>query len=93
MTTSGVPERQAVSERLTEMWSRILRRDVAPQDDFFDSGGDSMTAVRMIVEVQTAFGVQIDVESFFEAASVERLTEAVLAAAGSPQDASPQRAG
>ncbi len=86
MSASETQRRAAVSTGLLELWARILNKAVGPQDDFFDSGGDSMSAVRMIMDVQSTYGVEIDVETFFEAASVERLTEAVLAAspAGSP---------
>ena len=69
---------RAVSSYLLDLWSQILRKTVRPSDDFFDSGGDSLSAVRMISEVQRTYRVEIDVETFFEASSVEKLTGLIV---------------
>jgi acyl carrier protein len=67
-----------ISSYLMGLWAQILRRDVGPNDDFFDVGGDSLTAVRMIVEVQKAYHVEIELETFFEAPSVEKLASLIV---------------
>jgi thioesterase domain-containing protein/acyl carrier protein len=42
---------------LTELWRRLLKRDdVGLDEDFFDAGGDSLTAVEMMVEVESLAG-------------------------------------
>lgn len=43
--------------KLHEMWARILdRADLGFEEDFFDAGGDSLTAINMLLEVDQRFG-------------------------------------
>jgi acyl carrier protein len=79
-TQEAVSPRTDVFAQLSAVWVRILGHPVGPDDDFFDSGGDSLTAIRMIVEVQQTYRVEIDVERFFEAPSISRLTDMVARA-------------
>ncbi|WNG43369.1 acyl carrier protein [Archangium minus] len=71
-------EPQAVSAYLTRLWSQLLQRDVNPSDDFFDVGGSSLAAIRMVMEVQSAYHIEIDVETFFEQSSINRLTDIIV---------------
>jgi len=70
-------ERQAISSYLTELWQKILQRPVDPAADFFEVGGDSMGAVRMVMEVQSFYKVEIDVETFFVEPTIERLADII----------------
>lgn len=48
------------SKRLYEIWGEILgRRDVGLADDFFDVGGNSLLAVRLMADVDEVFGVRL----------------------------------
>ncbi len=50
----------ATEEALADIWRRVLGLDVVAVDDaFFDLGGDSIGAVEVLAEVQTAFGVRL----------------------------------
>jgi oxalate---CoA ligase len=57
-----VNARVEVSDDLLELeisalWNRLLRRDdIGLDEDFFDAGGDSITAVQMLLELETLSG-------------------------------------
>lgn len=78
-----------------DLWKQLLRvGSVGPDDDFFQLGGDSMLAVRMLGTVSSRFGVKIDVVRFLQTPNIRTLSK--LAAAprsthrtpGSPTDPS-----
>ncbi|MFF3226794.1 condensation domain-containing protein [Nocardia suismassiliense] len=49
--TAHVAPNSALQEQLCELWSRYLRRDrVGIEDDFFDLGGDSISAIAIAAE-------------------------------------------
>ncbi|CAM4438116.1 condensation domain-containing protein [Nocardia ninae] len=49
-----VAPNNALQEQLCELWSRYLRRDrVGIEDDFFDLGGDSISAIAIAAEAGT----------------------------------------
>ncbi|MGV5049107.1 non-ribosomal peptide synthase/polyketide synthase [Rhodococcus pyridinivorans] len=59
---------------VAEIFADILGRDrVGADDDFFDLGGNSLSATRVISRIDAALGVRIDVRSFFDAATVAEL--------------------
>jgi len=73
-----VEGRQAVSGYLTELWEKILGRKVDPEADFFELGGSSLGGIKMIMEVQSTYNIDLDIETFFEDPSVANLTAIVL---------------
>ncbi len=44
-----------------------------PDQDFLDLGGNSLTAAQAIARIQDAVGVQLPLEAFFEAATLEEI--------------------
>jgi len=76
-TAEDTPERQAVKTYLIGLWQRILEKEVGPADDFFQLGGDSMGAIRMVLDIQSTYHVEIDVEEFFVEPSVDRLADII----------------
>ena len=78
METQTVEGQQAISGYLTDLWKSILGRDVDPEADFFESGGNSLSAIRMIMAVQTTYNVELDLETFFEEPTVANLTATIL---------------
>lgn len=76
-------------QQLREVWQRILGiREVGDDDDFFEvAGGDSLTAVRMISEVEKRFGVELPVKAVFKAPTLRTLARMI---SGGPDDGSPK---
>jgi amino acid adenylation domain-containing protein len=61
-----VSPRSRTEERIAKIWARTLRTErVGVFDDFFDIGGHSLLAVRLLGEMEREFGVQIPLISFF----------------------------
>lgn len=70
---SAEPIETAVERRLTDIWKSLLNVAARPDDSFFELGGSSLTALTMIVEVQAAFGAEIDVPAFFATPTIATL--------------------
>jgi len=72
----------AVEAELAAIWAQVLgRRDVRREDSFFDLGGHSLAAVRLMARIRERFGRELPLAALYRAATIERL--AVLLRAGS----------
>ncbi|MDE3155812.1 MAG: amino acid adenylation domain-containing protein [Acidobacteriota bacterium] len=82
----AVAPRDEDERRMAALWSEVLAAGVRSiHDDFFDLGGHSMLAARLLSAVQRVFGVDVPLRVLFEAPTVEAFTRAVrLLAAGIP---------
>lgn len=98
----AAPIGQSVLDRIIAMWCELLDvTALAPDADFFESGGRSLTVVRMSYLLEEEFGVEVSVSDVFDARTPMRLAALlgeVLPAqpvATQPDDAatSPQRGG
>jgi amino acid adenylation domain-containing protein len=62
--------------RLSRIWAEALELDrVGRDDDFFDVGGDSLTAAEIGAAVYEAFGVEIDMRAFTRHPTVAGMAE------------------
>ena len=56
-----------VAETLAEIWSELLRLErIGRQDDFFQLGGHSLMAARLVLKIHQHFEVDIDLREMFE---------------------------
>lgn len=80
----------ATTRRLLDLWRRILRQpDLGPDDHFFEAGGHSLLALRMLGEVEREFGCVLRVATLFDAPSARRFAALLRKAHGeSPAGAS-----
>jgi acetoacetyl-CoA synthetase len=59
---------------LSTIWSRLLQLpSVAPDDNFFDLGGDSLLAVNMFLEIERATGRHFEITTIYDAPTVAEL--------------------
>src|SRR6202012_5094425 len=67
----------AVEELLAGIYAQVLGIEppqrVGVDESFFDLGGDSLSAVRLIAAVNTALGSGLSVRTLFEAPAVAQL--------------------
>jgi enterobactin synthetase component F len=71
---------------LADIWRRALGLGaVGPQDHFFSIGGDSLSAVQMIIEVESVFALTLPVHLAFEAPTLGALARRVDAALAQKQ--------
>jgi amino acid adenylation domain-containing protein len=69
---SGAP-RNKVEYRIAGLWADVLGRFVGIKDDFFQAGGTSMLATRLISDVQREFGVKVSMRAFFDQPTIAGL--------------------
>src|SRR3954470_2570871 len=67
-----------IATTVARIWEEVLRVPVrAPEDDFFDSGGDSLTAVAFVLELERALHLEIALTMINEAPRFDQLCEAL----------------
>lgn len=89
-----VPPRDDVELRLVRLWEEFFpEREVGVTDDFFDLGGHSLMALRLIARVERAFVVHVPVAALMRESTVERLAALLRADAGPTSALVPMRTG
>ena len=69
--------------QLVDIWQRVLKIDrLGIEDSFFEVGGDSLLAARMLARVHRQLGVQLPLSSLFENPTISKLSHLL----GSPQE-------
>jgi amino acid adenylation domain-containing protein len=78
LETPFVAPRTPVEKELTQIWAEVLSLDqVGIQDNFFDLGGHSLTATRIISQVIKQFKVDIPLQSLFQAPTVAEMAKII----------------
>ncbi len=78
-----VAPRNAVQETLAGIWRLLLRRDnIGVTDNFFDIGGHSLLALQVISHVRAALKVELTLKAFFEAPTIEGISEKISKSPG-----------
>lgn len=61
-------------KKLMAIWKEVLhRKRLSPDENFFDAGGDSLVAVRLIVKVEKEFGKRLPLASLFQSGTVSSM--------------------
>ena len=82
-----VAPRTPVEQALAAIWQEVLALPaVGVHDDFFELGGQSFAAVRMMTRIAARFGRHLSLGSLLEARTIARLAERL----GGAQHASPR---
>ncbi len=69
-----VPPRTPNERKLAAIWSDVLGAEgIGAQDDFFDLGGDSILAARVLARISDELGVRLAVRDVFTARTVAAL--------------------
>lgn len=85
-----VPPRTPTESKLAEIWARFLARErLGVHDDFFELGGDSLLAVRILLCAREVFQVELPMETLFAdtltVATMAKAIEQVQIAAADPE--------
>lgn len=72
--------------RLARLWMTLLNRDrIGRYEHFFDAGGHSLLAVRLINAVSREFGMDLPLENLFEEPTLHKLAQLIDLLAEPPQ--------
>ncbi|WP_414941211.1 amino acid adenylation domain-containing protein [Amycolatopsis sp. cmx-11-51] len=77
LTTGDAPDADRV-DRLCELFADVLGVDyVEPDEGFFDIGGHSLLAMRLVNRVRAEFGIGMTIQTLFEASTPVELATAL----------------
>lgn len=69
---------------ITNIWKEILGvQDVAPDEDFFELGGTSLHAARVLTKTRAAFGVKLPAQTLYEHSTLAAFSSQVREAQAS----------
>ncbi len=69
-----VAPRTPNEETLAGIWKEVLRLDtVGVRDDFFERGGHSLVATRLVSQIRDRFDVEVPIRAIFEKRTIEQL--------------------
>jgi thioesterase domain-containing protein/acyl carrier protein len=73
-----VPPRTAVELRLVAIWEEVFNvHPIGVEDSFFDLGGHSILALRLMAQVQKEFGQNLPLSTLNEAGDIAHLAEII----------------
>jgi amino acid adenylation domain-containing protein len=80
-STTNEPSRRLSVGNVVQIFRRILEtEEVAPDSDFFDAGGDSLLATRVLSLIAHETGVELSFDDFVQASSPAELAELTASA-------------
>ncbi|SET05013.1 acyl carrier protein [[Clostridium] polysaccharolyticum] len=69
---------QEIESGLYEIWKNILGKDnFTIEQDFYDIGGVSLQAFKMLAEIKKTYGVQIELMYILEDISIQSLAKLI----------------
>lgn len=74
----SAPPRGKTEETIAAIWQRVLDREaIGRDDDFFDAGGDSLSTLSLMFEIEEALGIELPVTMIYAAPTVAKLAAAI----------------
>ncbi|RBL90283.1 non-ribosomal peptide synthetase [Chitinophaga flava] len=78
-TTEYVAPRNDTEQQLQYIWQEMLGKEkISVQDNFFDLGGHSLKAMRLISRINADFQVQLNIQGIFRRPTIEGVAEQIL---------------
>ena len=70
--------REEVASTIADWWRELLGvEQIGLDDDFFDLGGQSLVAIRLITRIKKTYQVDLDLAVLFEARTVRQLADVI----------------
>lgn len=67
--------RNDTDRKIADIWEKVLERDnIGIKDNFFDLGGHSLKATRVISKIHEQMGIKVDLKSLFIDPTIEHLS-------------------
>lgn len=78
LRTSYVAPRDALEQKLVNIWQGVLGVDpIGVDDNFFDLGGDSLIGLKLIAQLQQELNIEVPAIDLYEGPTVNKLTNIV----------------
>ena len=79
LDNSYVPPRMPIEKELVAIWAQVLAVDrVGIHDNFFDLGGHSLTATRVVSQVIKQFQVEVPLQLLFQSPTVAEMAAVIM---------------
>ena len=76
--TEYVAPRNAVEEKLAEIWQEVLGVEkVGIEDNFFELGGHSLKAITLVAKIHKEFGAEIALQEVFKAQTIKAMIKTI----------------
>jgi pyochelin synthetase len=63
---------------LIQLWSEVLTlSDVSIEDNFYELGGDSLLATKLVARIRTTFNIELPLQIIFENVTIAMMAEAI----------------
>jgi len=74
-----VSPRTPIERQLASLWEELLAvRPIGVHDNFFDLGGNSLLAVRLMTLIGKTFGKNLPIASLYQAGTIEQLAKLII---------------
>jgi thioesterase domain-containing protein len=84
-----LPPQDAIEAKLVEMWEAILDvRPIGTSDNFFEIGGHSLLAERLMAQIRREFGQTLKISAFFQGPTIKQVASLLRKSEG-PSNGSP----
>ena len=78
MTVPYAPPRTEIERKLSQIWAGVLSLDkVGIHDNFFDLGGHSLAATRVVSQVIKQFQIEVPLQTLFQAPTVAQMAAVI----------------
>ncbi|HEX6472341.1 MAG TPA: thioesterase domain-containing protein [Streptosporangiaceae bacterium] len=72
------PARDGIELQICDLWRQVLGTpEIGVHDDFFESGGHSLLAIKIVVGIRRLFGIDVTAGELLEANTIAKLAEIV----------------
>jgi acyl-coenzyme A synthetase/AMP-(fatty) acid ligase/acyl carrier protein len=79
-TLNTIRPQNHIEQALIEIWQKVLQiSTVGTQDSFFDLGGNSLVAVRLIGEIRSVFNVDLPLITLFQSPTIIDISGQIMA--------------
>jgi acyl-coenzyme A synthetase/AMP-(fatty) acid ligase/acyl carrier protein len=76
--SSSVEIRTPTEETLVQLWSELLKlSDVSIEDNFYELGGDSLLATKLVTRIRATFNIEVPLRLIFENLTIASMAEAI----------------
>jgi acyl carrier protein len=65
-----------MEQKLVTIWEEVLQRDkIGIKENFFELGGNSLNAIRVISQIQKQFDTKLELIKLFELPTIEEIAD------------------